>query len=169
MIEKKRLKAFNSMSSTRVPKVEDFLKKEISQIISFQVRDPRYKFLNIVDVKCSSDLGVATVFYTIINGDVSDSPDYKSLEKFASMIRSKLSRFMQIRRVPKLIFKYDKSLERYNNIDALLNSLSDGNTIPFSNSPGYPLLAITTVMATTTAAATGAAYSMTCKCEHNYA
>lgn len=125
LIEKKRLKASNNMSSTRVPKIEDFLKKEISQIISSQVQDPRYKFLNIVDVKCSSDLGVAKVFYTIINGDISDSPDKKSLEKFSSMIRSKLSKFMQIRRVPKLIFKYDESLQRYNNIDALLNSLSD--------------------------------------------
>ena len=51
--------------------------------------------------------------------------DKKSLEKFSSMVRLKLSKFMQIRRVPKLIFKYDESLERYNNIDALLNSLSD--------------------------------------------
>ncbi len=131
MIERKRPKVFpnmsstRDMSSTRVPKIEDFLKKEISQIISSQVKDPRYKFLNIVDVKCSSDLGVAKVFYTIINGDISDSPDSQSLEKFASMVRSKLSKFMQIRRVPKLIFKYDESLERYNNIDALLNSLSD--------------------------------------------
>ena len=125
MTEKKRLKVFNSMSSTRVPKIEDFLKKEISQIISSQVKDPRYKFLNIVDVKCSSDLVVAKVFYTIINGDIADSPDKRSLEKFSSMVRSKLSKFMQIRRVPKLISKYDESLERYNNIDALLNSLSD--------------------------------------------
>ena len=113
------------MSSTRVPKIEDFLKKEISQIISSHVRDPRYKFINIVDVKCSTDLSVATVFYTIIDGDFSDSPDLRSLKKFASMVRSKLSKFMQIRRVPKLIFKYDQSLERYNNIETLLNSLSD--------------------------------------------
>ena len=125
MIEKKRLKASHSMSSTRVPKIEDFLKKEISQIISSQAKDPRYKFLNIVDVKCSSDLGVAKVFYTIIDGDIADSPNSKSLEKFSSMVRSKLSKFMQIRRVPKLIFKYDESLERYNNIDALLKSLND--------------------------------------------
>ena len=125
MIEKKRLKASHNMSSTRVPKIEDFLKKEISQIISSQAKDPRYKFLNIVDVKCSSDLGVAKVFYTIIDGDISDSPNSKSLEKFSSMVRSKLSKFMQIRRVPKLIFKYDESLERYNNIDALLKSLND--------------------------------------------
>ena len=125
MIEKKRLKASHNMSSTRIPKIEDFLKKEISQIISSQAKDPRYQFLNIVDVKCSPDLGVAKVFYTIIDGDISDSPNSKSLEKFSSMVRSKLSKFMQIRRVPKLIFKYDESLERYNNIDALLKSLND--------------------------------------------
>ena len=67
------------MSSTRVPKIEDFLKKEISQIISSEVKDPRYEFLNIVDVKCSSDLGVAKVFYTIINGDISDASEISPL------------------------------------------------------------------------------------------
>jgi ribosome-binding factor A len=113
------------MSKTRVPKIEDFLKKEISQIISSQVQDQRYKLFNIVDVKCSSDLGVATVFFTIINGDKTSAPEKKSMEKFSSMVRSKLSKFMQIRRVPKLVFKYDESLERYNNIDSLLSSISE--------------------------------------------
>ena len=113
------------MSSSRIPKVEDFLKKEISQIISSKVQDQRFKMLNIVDVKASSDLSVATVFFTIIDGEKSHAPEKKSLEKLASMIRSKISKFMKIRRVPKLIFKYDQSLERYNNIDSILNSLSD--------------------------------------------
>ena len=125
MIERKKLKVSDCMPSTRVPKIEDFLKKEISQIISSQVQDQRYKLFNIVDVKCSSDLGVATVFFTIINGDKTSAPEKKSLEKFSSMVRSKLSKFMQIRRVPKLIFKYDESLERYNNIDSLLSSICD--------------------------------------------
>ena len=125
LIERKKLKVSDCMSSTRVPKIEDFLKKEISQIISSQVQDQRYKLFNIVDVKCSSDLGVATVFFTIINGDKTSAPEKKSMEKFSSMVRSKLSKFMQIRRVPKLVFKYDESLERYNNIDLLLSSISD--------------------------------------------
>jgi len=125
LIERKKLKVSDCMSTTRVPKIEDFLKKEISQIISSQVQDQRYKLFNIVDVKCSSDLGVATVFFTIINGDKTSAPEKKSMEKFSSMVRSKLSKFMQIRRVPKLVFKYDESLERYNNIDSLLSSISD--------------------------------------------
>jgi len=125
LIGKKKLKPSDFMSSSRIPKVEDFLKKEISQIISSQVKDQRFKMLNIVDVKASADLGVATVYFTVINGDHSQAPEKKILEKFSSMIRSKLSKFMKIRRVPKLIFKYDESLERYNHIDSILNSLSD--------------------------------------------
>ena len=113
------------MSSTRVPKIEDFLKKEISQIISSQVKDPRYKFLNIVDVKCSSDLGVAKVFYTIINGDISDSPDSQSLEKFASMVRSKIWKVVDIRRVTNLIFKDDESLVSCINTDAFITSAGE--------------------------------------------
>ena len=73
---------------TRIPKIEDFLKKEISQIISSQVQDKRFKFLNIVDVKVSGDLGIATVYFTIINGNKSDAPDVKSLEKFARESRN---------------------------------------------------------------------------------
>ena len=60
---KKKLKLSDYMSSSRIQKVEDFLKKEISQIISAQVQDQRFKLLNIVDVKASADLGVATVFF----------------------------------------------------------------------------------------------------------
>ena len=37
--------------------------------------------LNIVDVKASSDLSVATVFFTIIDGEKSHVPEAKSLEK----------------------------------------------------------------------------------------
>ena len=89
LIGKKKLKLSDYMSSSRIPKVEDFLKKEISQIISAQVQDQRFKLLNIVDVKASADLGVATVFFTIIDRDKSQAPEKKSLDKFASMIRSK--------------------------------------------------------------------------------
>ena len=125
LIGKRKHRLSDFMSSSRIPKVEDFLKKEISQIISSKVQDQRFKMLNIVDVKASSDLSVATVYFTIIDGEKSHAPEAKSLEKLASMIRSKISKFMKIRRVPKLIFKYDQSLERYNNIDSILNSLSD--------------------------------------------
>ena len=54
------------MPSIRAQKVSDFLKKEISLLISTEINDPRLKNINITAVKCSSDISQAIVFYTII-------------------------------------------------------------------------------------------------------
>ena len=54
------------MTSNRSDKVGDLLKKEISLIIANQIKDPRLKNINITAVKVSDDIGIATVFYTVI-------------------------------------------------------------------------------------------------------
>ena len=115
------------MNGIRSEKVGDLIKKEISLILNTKIKDERFKLININAVKVSKDLSVATVYYSIIGSSTDDLDQLpeKAFAKFAGMLRSELSKEIKIRRVPKLIFKYDESLERYNNIDALLNSLSD--------------------------------------------
>ena len=54
------------MQTKRSDKVGDLLKKEISLIISSEIKDPRLQNINITAVKVSDDIGIATVFYTII-------------------------------------------------------------------------------------------------------
>ena len=94
------------MSPNRSDKVSDLLKKEISIIITNDVKDPRLKDINITAVKVSDDIGIATVFYTVIGKSISKSEsniDKKILDKLSGMIRSNLSKNIKIRRVPKLI------------------------------------------------------------------
>ena len=45
------------------------------------------------------------------------------LSKLSGMIRSKLSKIIEIRRVPKIIFKFDESIEYSENIEELLKNL----------------------------------------------
>ena len=112
------------MSSIRAQKVSDFLRKEISLLISTEINDPRLKNINITAVKVSSDIGQATIYYTIIG---QEEPDLnlapKTLEKLSGMLRSRLSKIMKIRRVPKLSFRFDESIEYSNNIEELLKNL----------------------------------------------
>ena len=112
------------MSSIRAQKVSDFLRKEISLLISTEINDPRLKNINITAVKVSSDIGQATIYYTIIG---QEEPDLnlapKTLEKLSGMLRSRLSKIMKIRRGPKLSFRFDESIEYSNNIEELLKNL----------------------------------------------
>ena len=112
------------MSSLRAQKVSDFLRKEISLLISSEINDPRLKNINITAVKVSSDIGQATVFYTIIGqNDSGKDITPKILEKLSGMLRSRLSKIMKIRRVPKLSFRFDESIEYSSNIEELLNKV----------------------------------------------
>jgi len=114
------------MASNRAEKVSDLLKKEISLIITNEIKDPRLQNINITAVKVSDDIGIATVFYTLIGESIikdQSSIDPKVLKKFSGMVRSKLSKTMQIRRVPIINFRFDESIEYSDNIETLLNNL----------------------------------------------
>ena len=114
------------MASNRAEKVSDLLKKEISLIITNEIKDPRLQNINITAVKVSDDIGIATVFYSIIGESIhkSDSKiDDRILKKFSGMIRSNLAKKIKIRRIPKIIFKFDESIEYSENIEKLLRNL----------------------------------------------
>ena len=114
------------MSSLRSDKISDLLRKEISLIINKETNDPRLQKLNITAVKVSDDIGIATVFYTLIGESIEkekSSIDNKVLKKFSGMVRSKLSKTMQIRRVPIIQFRFDESIEYSDNIENLLKNL----------------------------------------------
>ena len=114
------------MTSNRSDKVADLLKKEISLIITNEIKDIRLQNINITSVKVSDDIGIATVFYTVIGESIHKKEskiDEKILEKFSGMVRSNLSKKIKIRRVPKIKFRFDESIEYSENIEKLLKNL----------------------------------------------
>ena len=114
------------MQTKRSDKVGDLLKKEISLIISSEINDPRLQNINITAVKVSDDIGIATVFYTIIGESIQKTQsdiDSKILEKLSGMIRSNLAKKIKIRRIPKIKFRFDESIEYSENIEKLLKNL----------------------------------------------
>ena len=114
------------MQTKRSDKVSDLLKKEISLIISSEIKDPRLQNINITAVKVSDDIGIATVFYTVIGKSIQKNQsniDSKILEKLSGMIRSNLAKKIKIRRIPKIKFRFDESIEYSENIEKLLKNL----------------------------------------------
>ena len=114
------------MTSNRSDKVADLLKKEISLIITNEIKDIRLQNINITAVKVSDDIGIATVFYTVIGESIHKNEskiDEKVIEKFSGMVRSNLAKKIKIRRVPKIKFRFDESIEYSENIEKLLKNL----------------------------------------------
>ena len=114
------------MSSNRPEKIADLLKKEVSLILSHEVKDPRLQNMNITAVKVTDDIGIAYVYYTIIGKSTKKKEskiENNVLIKLSGMLRSKISKLIEIRRVPKIIFKFDESIEYSENIEKLLKNI----------------------------------------------
>ena len=114
------------MSSNRPEKIADLLKKEVSLILSYEVKDPRLQNINITAVKVTDDIGIAYVYYTIIGKSIKKKEskvEDNVLIKLSGMVRSKISKLIEIRRVPKIIFKFDESIEYSENIEKLLKNI----------------------------------------------
>ncbi|MCH9756092.1 MAG: 30S ribosome-binding factor RbfA [Gammaproteobacteria bacterium] len=116
----------NHESSSRRPdRIAGLMQRKLAQLIQHEIHDPRLpKWMTILDVKISKDLGNARVYFTVI----SDEPDevVAVLNASAPFLRTALARTLSLRRVPKLSFVYDTSVEYGKQLSRLIDKANDG-------------------------------------------
>jgi ribosome-binding factor A len=114
-----------SREYSRIQRVNQLLKEEISRLLRDEVKDTRIGMVTITDVEASPDLKVATVYIQTVGDDDRKSEALTGLESAAGFIRSKLGRELRIRRVPELHFALDRTMERAARIEALLREIRE--------------------------------------------
>ena len=108
----------------RRDRVASVLVREISDIVTREIKDPRLGFITITSVDLSPDLKSAKVYFSCI-GDKPKS--LKTLTRAKGFIRSSLARRMRMRSVPELEFEIDDSYEHARKIDELFEEISPDN------------------------------------------
>lgn len=104
-------------------KVAGIIQKEISEIIQFELKDPKIGFITIMDVTVTGDLSQATIYVSFLGQEARKEAGMKALERSKGFLRTQLAKRMTIRKVPDLIFKLDTTLERGNKIDKILKDM----------------------------------------------
>ena len=111
------------MASKRVARLNEQLKRELSELIRTQVRDPRVGVVTVTAVEMASDLGSARVFVRIIGDEAEFTETLAGLEAAAPFLRGLLGRILHIRRIPELRFREDRSMEHARRIEQLLSEV----------------------------------------------
>lgn len=105
--------------SKRIARLNEQLKRELSELIRTEVRDPRVGIVTITGVDTAGDLGSARVFVRAVDDEA--LPEMlEGLEAAAPFLRTKLGRILRIRKVPELRFREDRSLEGARRIEEVL-------------------------------------------------
>lgn len=114
------------MSSTpRIARLRELLKKETSEILQRQMKDPRIGFVSVTDVELSADLRHAKIFVSILGDAVAKTRTMEGLESAQGFIRTELARRIRLRRIPEVLFKIDESIERGARVNRLLRQVQD--------------------------------------------
>lgn len=106
--------------SLKNEKVAELIRRNISEIISRALKNPKIGFITIMDCVVSNDLSLAKVYVSFLGQDARKEAGMKALEQSKGFIRSELSKKLTMRKVPELVFVLDDTLEKGNKIDRII-------------------------------------------------
>ena len=114
--------------SGRTTRIAEEIKKEISQIIHIDVKDDRIsKILSVSRVDITADLKFAKVMISVMDDEKKQILTIDALNHAASFIRTRLSKIMNLRTVPKLTFVVDKNIEYSFEIEKKLKEIREND------------------------------------------
>ena len=106
---------------SRAIRVADQIQREIALLVAREVADPRVGDVTVSGVDLSPDMRHAKVLVTP-GRDTDGDASAQALNRAAGFLRSRLGRRVRMRRVPRLVFEHDRTLEHALRIDALLDA-----------------------------------------------
>ncbi len=111
-------------NNNRMNKIDEELKKEISNIISLELKNPHLTgLISVSKVKTTPDLRFAKVYVTMIN-EKSKKENLSILKQSSGYIRSVIAKRVNLRNTPELIFEFDESIEYGSRIDEILKDIT---------------------------------------------
>ncbi|HKY53907.1 MAG TPA: 30S ribosome-binding factor RbfA [Anaerolineales bacterium] len=112
-------------SGTRLQRIADRIRQELSEMLIREISDPRLKQIYITDVKVDKELAHADIYVSAVEG-VSRSKDILAgLESASGFVRRALASRVELRAFPRLRFHWDMTPENADRIEKRLAELRE--------------------------------------------
>jgi ribosome-binding factor A len=109
----------SSKGFPRSRRVAQQIQRALSDLIRREIRDPRLGMVTLTEVRVSSDLSYATIYYSVLNAKPEEAQEV--LAAAADILRGPLGRALGLRHAPELRFVADDLIENGARLSALIN------------------------------------------------
>ena len=113
------------MGQLRIEKVQELVKQEISQILLYELKDPRIGFITVTKVEMTGDLREAKIFVSIMGNDDAIKNTFEGLKSSLGFIRREIGKRIRLRFTPEISFEPDRSLMHSSHIQEILMRLNN--------------------------------------------
>lgn len=112
------------MSSARSKKISEEIKKIVSHIMMFEIKDPRVsKLSSVTHVDVTNDLRYATIYISVFDPKHNVETHIDGLNSAKGFIRKEIGKQIKLHYTPEPIFKPDHSIEHGMHINEILSGL----------------------------------------------
>lgn len=117
------------MVSYRSGRINEEMKRELSDIIQNEIRDPRLNaMISVTKVDVTKDLRYAKVFVSIFGSSPEDKTTaFNILKSSSGFLRREVGRRINLRHIPEITVYLDDTIEHGMHIDALLHQIKENN------------------------------------------
>ena len=107
----------------RHEKITEAIKQEVSSILHDQLKDPRLGFITITGVDLSKDYRNAKITYSVLGKEEDYKKTEQALESALGYIRGLVSKRVNLKFSPEIIFRQDRSNEYSVRIQQVLDEI----------------------------------------------
>ena len=100
------------MPTIRQARVGEMIKRDLAEIIQKEITDPRLALVSVTGVDVAQDFSIAKVFISSMGDEPEKIAALKALQGAAGFLRGRLGNMLELRTVPKLVFRYDAGVDR---------------------------------------------------------
>ncbi|MFN5177176.1 30S ribosome-binding factor RbfA [Limnohabitans sp.] len=107
-----------SAKPNRSYQVADQIQRDLSELITRELKDPRVGMVTINAIEVTPDYAHAKVFFSLLTGNPDEAT--QGLNAAAGFLRNGLFKRLHIHTVPTLHFVFDRTTERAADMNALI-------------------------------------------------
>ncbi len=123
------------MRTKRQKRVADQVREVLSELLTYEARDPRLEGVTVMDVEIDRELMYATVYVSSLGGDEVRDQVMHALASATGFLRHELGSRMRLQRTPELRFAWDETMAYGDRIERLLDTLDTPGELDSSDAP----------------------------------
>ena len=114
-------------NNTRMIRINDEIKKELSEIVRSELKDPRIGVMtSVLKVETTNDLKYCKVYISVLGDDEQKKEVMEGLKNASGFIRKQVATRINLRNTPEFKFELDDSLEYSIRISELIDEVIKG-------------------------------------------
>ena len=108
-----------------IARLQARIKERVAHSIEFELNDPRASFITVTQVELARDLATVKVFYSVLGSEAERSKAAHMLESATGFVQRQLGRVLRTRRTPRILWRYDESIELMDRMDRAIDAALD--------------------------------------------